>query len=130
VREAIDAKIDPLVVLNKLNAAIGTVGEKFGRGDVFTTDLVGSAEAMKVGVQIIEPLILKNRKQVETLGKIAMVTAEGELRGNGPRCGRADRKDRGDCSKGKTTSGRGISAFNNNGRGSRKADKETWRTRD
>lgn len=79
VGEAIDAKIDPLVVLNKLNAAIGAVGEKFGRGDVFLTDLVGSAEAMKVGVQIIEPLILKNNIQVETLGKIVMATAEGDI---------------------------------------------------
>jgi len=79
VHQAIDGKIDPLVVLDKLNAAIRTVGEKFGKGDVFITDLMGSAEAMKAGIQIIEPLILKNRKRVETLGKIAMATAEGDI---------------------------------------------------
>lgn len=79
VHQAIEAKIDPLVILDRLNAAIRTVGEKFRQGDVFITDLVGSAEAMKAGVQILEPLILKNRKQVETLGKIAMATAEGDI---------------------------------------------------
>jgi corrinoid protein of di/trimethylamine methyltransferase len=79
VRQAIDGRVDPLTVLEKMNVAIRAVGDKFGKGDVFITDLVGSAEAMNAGVRIIEPLILENRGRIATLGRVAMATAEGDI---------------------------------------------------
>ena len=79
VRQAIDGRVDPLTVLEKMNVAIRTVGDRFGKGDVYITDLVGSAEAMNAGVRIIEPLILENRGRIATLGRVAMATAEGDI---------------------------------------------------
>lgn len=79
VRKAVAQKLDPLSILDKMNAAIRTVGEKFGRGDIFITDLIGSAEAMNAGVRILEPLILQGRKRITTLAMIAMATAEGDI---------------------------------------------------
>lgn len=79
VRKAVAQKLDPLTILDKMNAAIRTVGEKFGRGDIFILDLIGSAEAMNAGVRILEPLILQGRKRITTLAMIAMATAEGDI---------------------------------------------------
>jgi methylmalonyl-CoA mutase cobalamin-binding domain/chain len=79
VRKAVAQKLDPLSILDKMNAAIRTVGEKFGQGDIFITDLIGSAEAMNAGVRILEPLILQGRKRITTLAMIAMATAEGDI---------------------------------------------------
>lgn len=62
-----------------MNAAIRTVGDRFGKGEVFITDLVGSAEAMNAGVRVIEPLILESRKRIATLAKVTMATAEGDI---------------------------------------------------
>jgi corrinoid protein of di/trimethylamine methyltransferase len=79
VHKAVAQKLDPLSILDKMNAAIRTVGEKFGQGDIFITDLIGSAEAMNAGVRILEPLILQGRKRITTLAMIAMATAEGDI---------------------------------------------------
>lgn len=79
VRKAVAQKLDPLSILDKMNAAIRTVGEKFGRGDIFIIDLIGSAEAMNAGVRILEPLILQGGKRITTLTMIAMATAEGDI---------------------------------------------------
>lgn len=62
-----------------MNAAIRMVGDRFGKGEVFITDLVGSAEAMNAGLRVIEPQILGSRKQIATLAKVAMATAEGDI---------------------------------------------------
>jgi len=79
VNEAVSQEIDLLEILDRLNAAIKFVGDKFGEGDLFITDLIGSAQAMKSGTQIIEPLILKTARPTKTLGQIAMATAEGDI---------------------------------------------------
>jgi corrinoid protein of di/trimethylamine methyltransferase len=76
---AVQQKIDPMSVLDRLNAAIKSVGDKFGRGEAFITDLVGSAEAMKAGMRIIEPLILESKASLKTSGRITMATAEGDI---------------------------------------------------
>jgi corrinoid protein of di/trimethylamine methyltransferase len=79
INHALSNRIEPLVIFGKLNEAIKSVGDRFGRGEVFITSLVGSAEAMKAGVAIIEPLILKDKGEFQTLGKVVMATAEGDI---------------------------------------------------
>jgi len=79
VKRAISENADPLAIFDSLNAAVKSVGNKFGKGACFITDLVATAEAMKAGAEIIEPLILKQKKSIRTLGNVAMATAEGDI---------------------------------------------------
>ncbi len=79
VNMAISEKIDPMDIFDQLNSAVRTIGDKFGKGELFLTDLVASADAMKAGVEIIEPLILESKKETKSLGKVALATAEGDI---------------------------------------------------
>jgi len=56
--EAIDEGINPLDILQDgLTAGVKTVGDKFGRGEVFLPELAMSADCMRAGVQHVDPLL-------------------------------------------------------------------------
>lgn len=79
VTRAIGQKLEPLTILDRMNVAIRTVGDRFGSGEAFITDLIGSATAMSAGVRVIEPLILESGKRIAASAKVAMATAEGDI---------------------------------------------------
>ena len=57
-QQAIDEGKDPLAILqNGLTAGVKTVGDMFGRGEVFLPELAMSADAMKAGVALVDPLL-------------------------------------------------------------------------
>ena len=63
IKNLLKSKIDPLKIFeNGLTKGIKVVGEKYGCGDLFLTDLLMSADAMKVGMDIISPEIIKQKK--------------------------------------------------------------------
>jgi corrinoid protein of di/trimethylamine methyltransferase len=56
--EAIDEGLSPLKILQDgLTAGVKTVGDKFGRGEVFLPELAMSADCMRAGVQHVDPLL-------------------------------------------------------------------------
>lgn len=56
--EAIDEGLSPLDILQDgLTAGVKTVGDKFGRGEVFLPELAMSADCMRAGVQHVDPLL-------------------------------------------------------------------------
>jgi trimethylamine corrinoid protein len=80
VKEAMTANIDPLdAVENGLAKGVREVGERFGKGELFLTDLVAAAEAMKAGLKILNPLILRQKKETKTLGKVVIGTVAGDI---------------------------------------------------
>jgi corrinoid protein of di/trimethylamine methyltransferase len=57
-QQAIDEGKNPLEILQEgLTNGVKTVGDKFGRGEVFLPELAMAADAMKAGVQHVEPLL-------------------------------------------------------------------------
>lgn len=55
---AIDEGLSPLDILQDgLTAGVKTVGDKFGRGEVFLPELAMSADCMRAGVQHVDPLL-------------------------------------------------------------------------
>ncbi|MFC7046130.1 corrinoid protein [Halobacteriaceae archaeon GCM10025711] len=57
-KQAIDEGYDPLDILQDgLTAGVKTVGDKFGRGEVFLPELAMSADCMRAGVQHVDPLL-------------------------------------------------------------------------
>jgi len=79
-QEALDSGVDPLEAVNQgFAAGITFAGDQFGCGQIFLPDLLASAEAMKAAINILEPEMLKRGSQRETLGKIVLGTARGDI---------------------------------------------------
>ncbi|MDG5776516.1 corrinoid protein [Haloarculaceae archaeon H-GB2-1] len=57
-QQAIDEEKPPLDILQRgLTNGVKTVGDKFGRGEVFLPELAMAADAMKAGVELVDPLL-------------------------------------------------------------------------
>jgi corrinoid protein of di/trimethylamine methyltransferase len=72
--------VAPTTILNEgLTKGLMVVGERFGKGDAFLTDLMLSAEAMKSGLQVVEPELRKAHVEREYVGTVVIGTVEGDI---------------------------------------------------
>lgn len=80
-QKVIDESINPVEAVQLgLIKGIEVVGELWKAGEVFLPDVMMSAEAMKVGLSILEPEIAKlGMSQGEAKGKIVLGTVEGDI---------------------------------------------------
>jgi corrinoid protein of di/trimethylamine methyltransferase len=79
-RQALARGVDPLEAVNQgFAAGIMFAGDQFGCGQMFLPDLLASAEAMKAATSILQPEMLKRGSQRETLGKVVLGTARGDI---------------------------------------------------
>ncbi|MHA1266792.1 MAG: cobalamin B12-binding domain-containing protein [Candidatus Helarchaeota archaeon] len=76
VKEALN-EADPLAIIDDLREAMTIVGQKFAKKEYYLTDMVFAAEIFHQAMQLIEPLLQKNC--AETLGKVVIGTAEGDI---------------------------------------------------
>jgi len=80
VKKALDQGIPPLEVIDKaLSPAMKEVGDLFEKGEYFLAELVTAAEAFKECMEIMKPLLLKERKALKPLGVVVIGTVEGDL---------------------------------------------------
>ena len=79
----------PETVINEhLIPAINEVGELFDRQKYFLPQLIASANAMKLAIEYLEPLLKKeDREEKET---IVVATVEGDIHDIGQESGCAD----------------------------------------
>jgi corrinoid protein of di/trimethylamine methyltransferase len=79
-KEAVEKGVDPVDAIEEgLAKGVRIVGERFGAGEVFLTELAIAAEAMKQAVAVLEPVISKSAKEKKTLGKVVIGTVEGDI---------------------------------------------------
>ncbi|MGP8071316.1 MAG: corrinoid protein [Candidatus Bathyarchaeia archaeon] len=72
--------MEPVRILTEgLTRALMIVGDKFGKGDAYLTDLMMSAEAMKTGLQVIEPELRKSKVERKYVGIVVIGTVEGDI---------------------------------------------------
>lgn len=64
-------------IIATMNSAMEEVGQRFSRNEIFLPEMMVAARAMKVGMEIIEPLILG--RSVATKGKVLLGTIKGDL---------------------------------------------------
>jgi len=76
VEEALKGKIEPKKIIESINDAMVTVGKKFETGEYFVPDMLASAEAVSVGIDVLEPHLLKGGKTKE---KFVVATVEGDI---------------------------------------------------
>ncbi len=77
--QAVKDGVDPLVAIEKgLAEGIKTVGERFGKGEIFLPELVMGAEAMKAALAVLEPAVPSGQHRT-TLGKVLIGTVQDDI---------------------------------------------------
>ncbi len=75
---AIDEGVPAEEILNKgMIAGMGVVGKKFKDGEIFVPEVLVSAEAMKLGMRVLKPVLISSN--VKLKGEVIMGTVEGDL---------------------------------------------------
>lgn len=79
LREALQAKADPLALLKSCRQAMEEVGKKFETGEFFLSELIYSAEVFKTISAILEPALLSGRALEESIGEVVFGTPKGDV---------------------------------------------------
>lgn len=78
VQAALDAKIDPSMILNDgMIAAMREVGCRFEQGEYYVPEMLIAARAMRSGTMILKPHLQKDN--VKSRGKVVIGTVKGDL---------------------------------------------------
>jgi len=78
--KALEAKVDPLdAIQNGLAKGLREIGAKFERGEMFLMELILGGEAMKAGLEVLKPEIVKERKEFTGSGTVILGTVEGDM---------------------------------------------------
>ncbi len=77
-KQAIDAGTPSKQVLDAgLLAGMATVGERFKAHEIFLPDVLMAARAMYAGMDLLKPLLIRDR--VPTMGKVVIGSVQGDL---------------------------------------------------
>ncbi|MEM4474638.1 MAG: corrinoid protein [Candidatus Bathyarchaeia archaeon] len=77
---ALKENISPSLILEKgLIAGLRKIGEEWARGEAFLPSVLSSAAAMKEGISIIEPEMIKRKEKAKYLGKVIIGTVKGDI---------------------------------------------------
>ncbi|MFQ5978487.1 MAG: corrinoid protein [Candidatus Heimdallarchaeota archaeon] len=80
VKETVDNQVQALDIVNKaLVPGIDKVGELWENGDYFLPELIVSAEAMKAGMDLLQPLLEKDKSNAMNKGTVVIGTVEGDI---------------------------------------------------
>ncbi|TFG14338.1 cobalamin-binding protein [Candidatus Thorarchaeota archaeon] len=79
-QKALDEEIPPLKAISEgLAKGVREVGARFERGEAFLVELVSAGGAMKAGMEVLLQDIQASKAEVETAGRVLMVTVEGDI---------------------------------------------------
>ena len=70
---------DPLDVLEGVTGALKEVGGRFGKGEMFLTELMFCAESAKAAMLVLTVEIKKQKKEIPYLGRILIGTVAGDI---------------------------------------------------
>jgi corrinoid protein of di/trimethylamine methyltransferase len=78
-KQSLKDGVNPLVAIEKgLAEGIKTVGEKFGKGEIYLPELVMGAEAMKAALAVLEPAVPKGQHRASA-GKVLIGTVQDDI---------------------------------------------------
>jgi len=78
--EALNSHIDPLVAIEKgITLGAKEAGARFERNEIFLMQLILSGEAMKAGLNILRPEILRRNRSLNRAGRVLIGTIEGDI---------------------------------------------------
>jgi corrinoid protein of di/trimethylamine methyltransferase len=79
VRKALAGGAAPLEVANAMTEAIRSVGDGYGRGELFLPELIGAAEVLKKALPVVTEAIQKSGAKQKTLGAAVIGTVFGDI---------------------------------------------------
>ncbi len=79
VRQALADGLAPLAVANTMTEAIRSVGDGYGRGELFLPELIGAAEVLKKALPVVTEAIQKSGSTQKTLGTVVIGTVFGDI---------------------------------------------------
>jgi corrinoid protein of di/trimethylamine methyltransferase len=78
--KALTEGVKPLEIVDGgLSAGLRSVGEKFGRGEMFLPDMMMAVEAMKEGMKVVQPELDRMKATVKSLGTVVIGTVFGDI---------------------------------------------------
>lgn len=78
--KALSMGMQPKDILdNALMPAINEVGELFDKGKYFLPQLIAGAEAMKLSIEVLEPLMQNEDGEKEQLATVVIATVQGDI---------------------------------------------------
>ena len=78
IKELLDKGEKPEVILKEaLISAMDEVGDLFQKGEYYVPEMLVSARAMKQGLELLKPALVK--QNLKPLGKVAIGTVKGDL---------------------------------------------------
>jgi methylmalonyl-CoA mutase cobalamin-binding domain/chain len=78
-RRSVESKMDPLKAMEGVTSALREVGERFGGGEMFLTELMFCAEAAKAAMEPLTVEIKRLKKEVKYAGKVLIGTVAGDI---------------------------------------------------
>jgi corrinoid protein of di/trimethylamine methyltransferase len=80
VNEAVAADMSPLKAIEEgLQPGMQTVGDRFEAFELYLPELIGSAEAFKAAMDVLEPIIVKMSEDHKSSGTVVMGTVKGDI---------------------------------------------------
>lgn len=74
------SNLDPLKAIEKgLAKGVKEIGDKFSKGECFLPELIMAGEAMKAGLQVLEPRLRRRGEKRKTLGSFLIGTVAGDI---------------------------------------------------
>lgn len=77
--EAMNVGVSPVEAVDELMKAMRELGDLFGKGELFLTDLMMGAEAMKAALVVLTPELLRSKRPLRTLGRVIIGTVQGDI---------------------------------------------------
>ncbi|MCK9536367.1 MAG: corrinoid protein [Bacilli bacterium] len=78
IQTALAGDISPHDILNEsLIKGMSVIGEKFKKNEVYIPEVLIAARAMKMGMEILKPVLIK--QGIEPIGKALICTVKGDL---------------------------------------------------
>lgn len=76
---SVEGGYDPLEVMGGVTRALKDVGERFGVGELFLTELMFCGEAGKAAMSILTEEIKRQKKEIAYKGRVVIGTVAGDL---------------------------------------------------
>jgi len=77
-RTALDEGVAPTAIVDEgLIVAMGIVGDRFGRGEIYVPEMLLSARAMQHALAVVEPLLVGD--DVSSRGSVVIGTVKGDI---------------------------------------------------
>jgi len=79
-KEVLSANMDPLEAVDMgLAKGMKVVGERFESGEAYLPELLMAEETFKAAMEILNPEIRKQKKEIPNLGTVLLATVKGDL---------------------------------------------------